>query len=144
MLALEHEGVRVAIGLVCVDHLPIDEHGTPDETEKEYLMIGLTLVNKTPRVLNFSGWGHGEGVKLVDNLGNHYGRVYAPSGTTIVGQCETASLIGGRSVGDVLAFKPPSGNAEYLTLELPAANFGGQGTLTFRILRLSWLRNDGG
>jgi hypothetical protein len=144
VMATEYEGVRVAIGLVSVDNVPIDDHGAPDETEKKYLIIRLTLANKRPRVLNFTGWGHGEGVTLVDNLGNHYGRVHAPSGTTIVGQCETASLIGGRSASDVLVFKPPSDNADYLTLELPAANFGAQGTLTLRILRLAWQKNNDG
>jgi len=143
-MALEHEGVRVAIGLVSIDHVPIDDHGTPDETEKEYLMIGLNLSNKTSGTLNYSGWGHAEGVSLVDNLGNHYGRVHAPSGTAIIGQRETASMISGRSVTDMLAFKPPSEQAEYLTLELPAANFGSQGTLTFRIVRFAWLKNNDG
>jgi hypothetical protein len=143
-MALEHEGVRVAIGLVSIDHVPIDDHGTIDETEKEYLMIGLTLANKTSRVLNFTGWGQADGPTLVDNLGHHYGRVHAPSETTIVGQCQTASMIKGRSVSDMLVFKPPSDNPEYLTLELPAGNFGGQGTLTFRIVRFAWLKNNNG
>jgi hypothetical protein len=144
VMAAEHEGVRVAINLVSVDHVPIDDHGTTDESEKEYLMVGLALTNKTSRPLTFSGWGHGEGVTLADNLGNTYGRIHAPSGTIIVGQCETATMIGGRSVSDMLVFKPPSDSAEYLTLELPAANFGHQGTLAFKILRLAWLKNNDG
>jgi hypothetical protein len=143
-MAVEHEGVRVAIGMVSIDHVPIDDHGTPDETEKEYLMIGLNLSNKTSQILNFTGWGAAEGVTLVDNLGNHYGRVRAPSGTVIVGQCQTASMMKGRAVRDTLAFKPPSNNADYLTLELPAANFGSQGTLTFKIVRYAWLKNNDG
>src|SRR5262249_44474269 len=144
VMATEYDGVRVAITLVSVDNVPVNDQGTPDETEKEYLMIGLTLSNKTSRIVNFTGWGHGEGVTLTDNLGNHYGRVHAPSGANITGQCETASMIKGRSVTDMLVFKPPLDNAEYLTLELPASNFGSQGTLSFRILHLAWQKNEGG
>jgi hypothetical protein len=143
-MAAETESVRVAISMVRVDNVPISDNGSTAETEKEYLMIGLTLSNKTSPILSFSGWGHGDGVTLADNLGNHYGRVHAPAGTTIIGQCETASMLKGKPVTDMLAFKPPRDDADYLTLELPAANIGGQGTLTFKILRLAWLKNNDG
>ncbi len=71
---------------------------------------------------------------LQDNFGNHYKRISFGIGTKVVGQAESDSLYPLKSVSDMLVFELPVNNAEYLNLELPAKNFGGEGMIQLRIL----------
>ncbi len=70
---------------------------------------------------------------LQDNFGNHYKRITFGIGTKVVGQAESDSFYPGKSVSDILVFELPINTAEYLDLELPAKNFGGEGMVRLRI-----------
>jgi hypothetical protein len=72
---------------------------------------------------------------LEDNFGNHYKRINFGIGTELVGHVESESVYLGKSVEDVLVFELPVDSIEYLDLELPAKNFGGEGMLKLRIPR---------
>ncbi len=63
-------------------------------------------------------------------MGNDYSGVHyvaSPKGAAGHG----ASIYPGKSIGDVILFEPPVDKAKYLTLKLPAANFGGEGEVEF-------------
>jgi hypothetical protein len=70
---------------------------------------------------------------LQDNFGNGYKRISFGFGMDIVGQTQSDSIYPGKSLADVLVFELPVDTAEYLNLELPAKNFGGEGMLRLRI-----------
>ena len=70
---------------------------------------------------------------LKDNFGNGYKRIDFGFGTKIIGQTKSDSIYPGKTIRDVLVFEVPVETAEYLNIELPASNFGGQGMLRLRI-----------
>jgi hypothetical protein len=70
---------------------------------------------------------------LRDNFGNGYKRIAFGLSTEIVGQTQYDSIYPGKNLADVLVFELPVDTAEYLNLELPAKNFGGEGMLRLRI-----------
>lgn len=71
---------------------------------------------------------------LRDNFGNSYKRIHFGIGTRVVDAVERSeSLYPGKSLKDVVVFELPIDTAQYLNLELPAINFGGEGMIRFRI-----------
>jgi hypothetical protein len=70
---------------------------------------------------------------LKDNFGNVYKRIDFGFGTEIIGHTESDSIYPGKMLRDALVFEVPVETAKYLDLELPAANFGGEGMLRLRI-----------
>lgn len=73
---------------------------------------------------------------LTDNFNNSYKRMSLDLGAQIPGQITTASsLYPGKQLEDLLVFEPPIDKIQYLRLELPAAAFGGTGSLRLQIPR---------
>jgi hypothetical protein len=105
------------------------------------IVLSLTNVNQNKKV-EYQGW---TGKKynfdreldfatIKDNFGNQYKRIdfgifLSPFGSV----SEEAAIYPGKSIIDVLVFQRPIETASYLDLELPAANYGGEGAIRFRI-----------
>jgi hypothetical protein len=70
---------------------------------------------------------------LTDNFGNGYKQVNFGLGSRVDGQVHSESIYPGKAISDLLVFEKPLDTAQYLLLELPAKNFGGQGRLRFKI-----------
>ncbi len=71
---------------------------------------------------------------LTDNFGNPYKRLSLDPGSQVPGQISSAtSIYPGKRLEDLLVFEPPIENLQFLRLELPAAAFGGTGTLRLQI-----------
>lgn len=104
------------------------------------LAIHLEMVNRSQnKKLEYRSWlGRDiafsrDYATLRDNFGNTYKRISFGFSTEIVGHTESESIYPGKSLGDVLVFELPIDTAEYLRLELPAENFGGEGMLRLQI-----------
>ncbi len=99
----------------------------------QVLLIG------TSRKVNFDPWGNsnfGEARQkpsLTDNLNNAYSLRAFEADTQIVDHERPKSLYPKLYADDFLVFEVPRANVEFLRLELPAAAFGGTGTLRFQI-----------
>jgi hypothetical protein len=100
---------------------------------REQLLITVELTNKhSTRRLEFASWSFpkpGNVPTLADSMGKRYD--LRPPRAPTPGE----SVDPGKAVEDVLTFQRPAESAkpESLQLRLPAAAFGGQGTLNFEI-----------
>lgn len=109
------------------------------ESKDVLLMIELEVSNLSEtKKLEYRTWGgtaasFGTRTALTDNFDNRYKVVNFGFGSEVVGAVESESIYPGKSVGDVLVFEEPIGKVEHLNLELPAAQFGGEGMLRIRI-----------
>ena len=70
---------------------------------------------------------------LRDNFGNSYARWSFSYGSGPVGRIESGSIYPGKAVTDIVVFEVPVNKVEYLDLELPAKNGGGDGMFRIRI-----------
>jgi len=110
------------------------------DSQVEYLMVDVAVENTGAGTKpEFKGWSarsqYSRQVKLSDDVQNTY-KPPRIRGATVEGQLAAPrSLYRGKPVGDLLVFEPPVEAAEHLLLELPAAAFGEQGTLKFKIPR---------
>jgi len=109
-------------------------------SEDDLLAIHLEMINRSQnKKIEYRSWlGRDiafsrDYATLQDNFGNTYKRISFGFGTKIVGHTESESIYPGKSLGDVLVFELPIDTAEYLRLELPAKNFGGEGMLRLQI-----------
>jgi len=109
-------------------------------SEDDLLAIHLEIINRSQnKKIEYRSWlGRDiafsrDYATLQDNFGNTYKRISFGFGTKIVGHTESESIYPGKSLGDVLVFELPIDTAEYLRLELPAKNFGGEGMLRLQI-----------
>jgi hypothetical protein len=134
--------VEVTVNGVEVVKVPISEAlGGVGQSAEPQLIVRLTIRNRSNvKKLDFRGWGGrafafgGDFATIADDHGNTYKRIYFGALNKPVGQVsDNESIYPGKSLGDVLVFEPPIDAAGYLTLELPAAAFGGEGMLRFRI-----------
>lgn len=82
---------------------------------------------------NDSGWSRDTAPALADNFENDYSQkgtgMYRPVGGLMIME----SVYPGKSVVDVVAFQAPVDGIEFVRLELPAMNFGGDGMIRFEI-----------
>jgi predicted Zn finger-like uncharacterized protein len=109
-------------------------------SQDELLAIHVEMTNRSQnRKLQYRSWA-GRDVSfardyatLRDNFGNSYKRIGFGFDTKPIGHTQSESVYPGKMLTDVLVFEPPIDTAEYLDLELPAANFGGDGMLRLRI-----------
>jgi hypothetical protein len=105
------------------------------------LMINLELLNTNPtQKAEYHSWtGRGltfdrDYASLKDNFGNTYKRADFGLGSRPVGAVEgSGSIYPNRSLTEVLVFELPVNAATHLDLELPAKNYGSEGTVRFRI-----------
>lgn len=110
------------------------------ESADSYLKLVLEVSNSSQdRKLDFASWMGSDFAisrdyaSVRDNHNNIYKRIDFGFSTRAEGQIDRESLYPGKSVRDVLVFEPPIRNVEYLRLELPAKNFGGDGMIRFEI-----------
>ncbi len=130
------QAVSVRVGKVRVRDRIRQETATSKEP---LLSVALKATNlSTTKKIDYHTWAGREfslsndKAKLTDNFGNRYKTVtfgFDPP----VGRTESASVYPGKPVEDVLVFEAPLNNVEYLNLELPAENVGGEGMFRLRI-----------
>lgn len=134
---------KSAIGKVALREILGGE--TP--SEEPYFVVFVHLQNQNPRrKLEYKSWANllnidrsvlgleRSGVILSDNFGNNYKRANLGLGSFPVGAVENeASIYPGKAITDVLVFEPPIDGATHLDLSLPAKNYGGDGTIRYRI-----------
>ena len=102
---------------------------------QQFLIVIVQLRNLTEeRIVNHAGWiprtPAAMGVKLADEHKNSYALK-----ASAVGRTGPESIYPKKSLDDKLVFQEPVESAKLLRLELPAAAFGGRGTLRFQIPR---------
>ena len=109
-------------------------------SKDDLLAIYLEMINRSQnKKIEYRSWLGGDVAfsrdyaALHDNFGNTYKRISLGFSTKIVGHTGSESIYPGKSLGDVLVFELPIDTAEYLRLELPAKNFGGEGMLRLQI-----------
>lgn len=134
--------VEVRITSVFVGKVPLRSRfdGRVTTSQDDLLAIHLGVTNRSQsKKVEYRSW-LGRDVlftrdyaTLKDNFGNGYKRISFGYGADIIGHAESASIYPGKELGDVLIFEIPVDAAEYLDLELPARNFGGDGMLRIRI-----------
>lgn len=109
------------------------------ESKDVLLMIELEISNLSEtKKLEYRTWGgtamsFGTRTALTDNFDNRYKVINFGFGNEVVGSVESESIYPGKLARDVLVFEEPIGKVEHLNLELPAAQFGGDGMLRVRI-----------
>lgn len=99
--------------------------------------IEVSNLSETTKT-DYRSWGESaifstRGASLTDNFGNEYSLVTFGISDGPVGSVRLESVYPEASVKDVIAFQAPIEKVEYLNLELPASNFGGEGVLRIRI-----------
>lgn len=134
--------VQVRVVRSAKEQTPLNRLGEDTRSKEELLSVYLEVRNlSTSTKLTYKTWQGADFsfdrdyARLTDNFGNSYKRIKFGFGTEIVGQVRTDSIYPNKSIRDVLVFESPIENTEYLELELPADNFGGEGMLRIRIPR---------
>lgn len=140
--AVRQGDVELRITRVVVGKVPLRAGFEDRETtsQDELLAIHVELTNRSQsKKVEYRSW-LGRDVSftrdyatLKDNFGNGYKRISFGFGTDIIGHTGSESIYPGKALDDVLIFEIPVDSAEYLDLELPAKNFGGDGVLRLRI-----------
>jgi hypothetical protein len=128
---------EVRIESVAVGKVPlVGSLGYGITTQDELLAIKVQLRNVSRSTkIEYHSWMHHDFsmdrdyATLADNFANSYRSTSGFSSETLY----LESLYPGKSLSDVLTFERPVGEVEYLDLELPAKNFGGQGMVRVRI-----------
>ena len=102
------------------------------------IVMQITNVSQTKKV-DYRTWGakslsmRRDFAKVRDEYDNFYKRLDFGFGNKPTGRTEQASIRPGESMTDVLIFERPVDAARFLHLELPGANFGGEGMIRFEI-----------
>lgn len=118
-----------------------EEIGDGSGTSKESLLgikIEMLNISQTKKV-EYSTWAGADFTidrdfaTIEDNFGNKYKRVNFGLATKPVGRTERDSIYPAKTISDLLIFEPPINGVQYLNLELPAANFGGEGMIRLQI-----------
>lgn len=139
---LSQNDLQVQIQSVKVDFVNIKSFGSTLSKDK-LLVISLKIKNNSnSKIINFQGWSAKEldfdsnRARIKDDHDNHYKRIHFGLGSKIDGQVnQPESIYPQKDITDVLVFEPPVNNANILFLELPAEQFGGEGSLKFKITR---------
>lgn len=133
--------VQVQVKGVRVGKVPLKERigDSNGESKDVLLMIDIEVANVgETKKLDYRSWGgrassFGTRTSLTDNFDNKYKVVNFGFSSEVVGSVQSESVYPGKSIRDVLVFEEPIGKVEYLNLELPASQFGGDGMLRIRI-----------
>lgn len=109
------------------------------KSKDDLLSVALEISNLSEtRKFDYRTWGGdaasiGSRTVLTDNFDNRYKVVNFGFAAEVKGAVSSESVYPGKSVTDVLVFEEPIGKVEFLNLELPAKQFGGEGMLRIRI-----------
>ena len=138
------ESVRVHIQSASVGRVVYLSWGGRKSSEDVHLKIIVAITNTTEdKKLNYLTW-HQEPhwgwwgdppryhATLEDDIGNTYKRILT-SGVLVDGRNNDESIYPGQTLTDLLVFERPVAAAKLLTLELPGANFGGEGLFQLKI-----------
>jgi hypothetical protein len=135
---------RVRLLAVVTGKVPLKTPtGTSSLSQDEQVMVVLAIDNQSDdKKFSFRTWGARfiqlgtEAARLTDDLGNPYRIVsFENAWAKPVGQTEDASVYPGKSVSDNIVFELPIAKAKHFVLELPATNFGGEGSVKFEFDR---------
>jgi hypothetical protein len=134
--------VQIRVLWAMVAKVPLrEEIGDGTGSSKEPMLgikIEITNISQTKKV-EYKTWAGADFTMdrdfatVADDFGNRYKRVNFGISTKPVGRTEQDSIYPSKSVSDLLIFEPPIKGAQYLNLELPAANFGGEGMIRLQI-----------
>lgn len=128
---------RVQVGKVLLRG-SFDSSETTSQNELLAIHVNITNSSRSKKVEYRSWLGRDlaftrDYATLQDNFGNTYKRISFGFGTEIIGHTQSGSVYPGKSLSDVLVFELPVDTVQYLNLELPAKNFGGDGMLRLQI-----------
>jgi hypothetical protein len=133
-----HGDVQVRVVKVAVGKVSLKTITGKAFSKDDVLMVKVELTNThSAKKIAYLPWSRasrdGDYPTLKDNVGNRYFRVTFGLGTRAAGAAEPDSIYPMKSLTDVLLFEVPVAAATHLELELPADNFGGDGSVRFRI-----------
>ena len=119
---------------------PLETNNNGATTEQPAILIQVRVGNPSETIkLEFKPWSKApkSDLRLTDNFKNSYKPRSSSSALIGLGGSGggTESIKPISSIVDTLAFEDPVAKTEFLKLELPAENFGGQGILHFKIPR---------
>jgi DNA-directed RNA polymerase subunit RPC12/RpoP len=120
---------------------PIEGANTGVTNERPAVLIQVRVGNPSEtKKLELKPWSKtskGDALRLTDNFKNNYKPLSSSTALLSLGGSSggTESIKPDTSIVDTLAFEDPIEKTQYLRLELPAENFGGQGTIYFQIPR---------
>jgi hypothetical protein len=107
-------------------------------TRQRFLYVNIVVQNlSTTKKIDFKTWRSSElgfedsPATLADNFGNKYKQQSPPR--VFEGHDDEKSLYPNDKFSDVLYFEAPVQNIQWLHLELPAKNFGGEGMIRFEV-----------
>jgi hypothetical protein len=135
--------VRIDVASVKIGGVEAD---TKDPEKKapvpgRYLVIQLVVsyTGRTTSGLPYTSWADLPGAPsknpplLTDNKDRPYAQVTLEGGVKPAGRSGSLHISPDDQLTEVLLFAPPTGNVEYLHLELPASAFGLTGEFRFHI-----------
>jgi len=142
-LSVTQENIQVVVVSANVGTVSYRDVVNRPQFTGPYLTIGLGLANvSATKKVDVETWRAGRcAVSMSDNYGSSYKRIdVTPAPNLLDPARDTASLRPTERFYDPVVFEVPLQNIEWLHLELPARNFGGEGTLRFEIpaSRINW------
>lgn len=130
---------RIKINAVWIDDVKVLLQGKEVGAARDVLVINYEIENIAERgAMNFFGWGGYKAkpeestATLTDSKGGLYRRLVLEE---VEGQVEARILDPGKRTADRILFPAPDEKVDYYRLELPAKNFGGEGTVRLQIPR---------
>lgn len=128
-------GVRVSIAGVQVNNVKLGTRRGVEMSPEKMLIIAVRVNNLTEtRKFEFTGWGNKNPTVPTDNFGNTY-RPLMFNGAAPYARSVNRAMHPKDGFAEHLVFEIPIDKAEWLNLELAAENFGGKGTIKFKIPR---------
>jgi hypothetical protein len=117
------DGIKVELlyGSIGKVRLRNDFGGGSRLSDKAYLQIKIRVTNnKENLVLEYSPWGYGRDLRIVDNFDNSY-KQYHDYAATLMDAADVTKLRvdPGRSIDDLIAFDTPLESSTEFRLELP-------------------------
>jgi len=132
--------MAVKIGPLTVGKVKVGTIHNEQESKEDLLSVTITIKNQSEgKKVDYNTWGSNEmhfrqaKAALSDNFDNTYRLVAFGMMSRPKGQLIRESIYPGKEVTDVLIFEQPVDKASELKLELPAANFGGEGFIRIKI-----------
>ena len=139
--AVQQGDIQVRVTDVSVGKVELERmFGDMAQSQDELLIITVQVNNlSSAKKLDFRTWRGGDFsvgrdvASLCDDNSNSYKRITFGASSVPVGGVSRESVYPGKSVTDVLVFEVPVDVAQWLHIELPAGNFGGEGMIRLEI-----------